>query len=276
MTMELHSFSLTHSAMALIPISSSSLASVITIREASLANPLSLASSSLPRTHYGCARRLSLSQRSGAAESGYLGQGFRVGLDDFYRPSSKICGKVSTFVDLTTYTVPEKSIHEFSVKDIDGNNVDLGKYKGKVLLVVNVASQCSLTVQNYRELVQLYRSYRDQGFEILAFPCNQFGKQEPAMCETIKSFAKTKFHVEFPLFNKVNVNGQNSVPLYKFLRIMKGDTFPGDQIKWNFAKFLVDKDGLPVARYVPTCSPLQIEDDIKELLSVLSTTQGRL
>ncbi|XP_072987445.1 probable phospholipid hydroperoxide glutathione peroxidase [Typha latifolia] len=159
------------------------------------------------------------------------------------------------------------SIHDFTVKDARGNDVDLGVYKGKVLLIVNVASQCGLTNSNYTELSQLYEKYKDQGFEILAFPCNQFGAQEPGSNEEIVQFACTRFKAEYPIFDKVDVNGSNAAPIYKFLKSSKGGLF-GDSIKWNFSKFLVDKEGRVVDRYAPTTSPLSFEKDIKKLLGV--------
>ncbi|XVF51500.1 hypothetical protein PTKIN_Ptkin04bG0189900 [Pterospermum kingtungense] len=157
------------------------------------------------------------------------------------------------------------SVHDFTVKDARGNDVDLSIYKGKVLLIVNVASQCGLTNSNYTELSKLYEKYKDQGFEILAFPCNQFGGQEPGNNEQILEFACTRFKAEYPIFDKINVNGNNAAPIYKFLKSSKGGIF-GDSIKWNFSKFLVDKEGRVVDRYAPTTSPLSIEKDIKKLL----------
>ncbi|XP_020596986.1 probable phospholipid hydroperoxide glutathione peroxidase [Phalaenopsis equestris] len=160
----------------------------------------------------------------------------------------------------------EKSVHNFAVKDIDGNDVSLSKFKGKILLIVNVASKCGLTTSNYTELSHLYEKYKSQGFEILAFPCNQFGGQEPGSNPEIKRFACTKFKAEFPIFDKVDVNGPNTAPLYQFLKASAGG-FLGDLIKWNFEKFLIDKNGKVVERYPPTTSPFQIEKDIKKLLA---------
>ncbi|CAH2071243.1 unnamed protein product [Thlaspi arvense] len=160
-----------------------------------------------------------------------------------------------------------KSIYDFTVKDAKGSDVDLSTYKGKVLLIVNVASQCGLTNSNYTELAQLYQKYKDHGFEILAFPCNQFGNQEPGSNEEILQFACTRFKAEYPIFDKVDVNGDKAAPIYKFLKSSKGGIF-GDGIKWNFAKFLIDKEGNVVDRYAPTTSPLSIEKDLKKLLGV--------
>ncbi|XP_042019803.1 probable phospholipid hydroperoxide glutathione peroxidase [Salvia splendens] len=168
---------------------------------------------------------------------------------------------------MATQSTPPKSIHEFTVKDAKGNDVDLSIYKGKVLLIVNVASQCVLTNSIYTELTKLYEKYKDQGLEILAFPCNQFGSQEPGTNEQIQEFACTRFKAEYPIFDKIEVNGNNTAPLYKFLKLGKWGIF-GDDIQWNFAKFLIDKTGHPVDRYYPTTSPLTIERDIKQLLGL--------
>ncbi|RWR91825.1 putative phospholipid hydroperoxide glutathione peroxidase [Cinnamomum micranthum f. kanehirae] len=160
-----------------------------------------------------------------------------------------------------------QSIHDFTVKDARGNDVGFSTYKGKVLLIVNVASKCGLTNSNYTELAQLYGKYKNQGFEILAFPCNQFGEEEPGTNEEILETACTRFKAEYSIFDKIDVNGDNAAPVYKFLKSSKGGLF-GDSITWNFAKFLVDKDGHVVDRYAPTTSPLSIEKDIKKLLGV--------
>lgn len=162
---------------------------------------------------------------------------------------------------------PVGSVHDFIVKDAKGNDVELSRYKGEVLLIVNVASRCGLTNSNYTELGQVYEKYRDKGFKILAFPCNQFAGQEPSSNEQIVEFACNRFKAEFPIFGKVDVNGNNAAPLYKFLKSERGGLF-GERIKWNFTKFLVDKEGHVVNRYAPTCSPFNIENDIKKLLGV--------
>ncbi|KAG4186938.1 hypothetical protein ERO13_A08G074000v2 [Gossypium hirsutum] len=158
-----------------------------------------------------------------------------------------------------------ESIYDFTVKDIRGNDVSLSEYRGQVVLVVNVASKCGLTQSNYKELNVLYEKYKNQGFEILAFPCNQFGGQEPGTNEQIQEATCSMFKAEFPIFDKVEVNGKNAAPLYKFLKSEKGRYF-GDAIKWNFTKFLVNKEGKVVERYAPTTSPLNIEKDIRDLL----------
>lgn len=160
----------------------------------------------------------------------------------------------------------EKTLYDFSVKDIDRNDVSLSKFKGKVLLIVNVASKCGLTTSNYKELSHVYEKYKTQGFEILAFPCNQFGGQEPGSNPEIKQFACTRFKAEFPIFDKVDVNGPGTAPVYQFLKSSAGG-FLGELVKWNFEKFLVDKNGKVVERYPPTTSPFQIEKDIQKLLA---------
>ncbi|KAL3743057.1 hypothetical protein ACJRO7_018370 [Eucalyptus globulus] len=158
-------------------------------------------------------------------------------------------------------------IYELSVKDEKGNDVSLGEYRGKVLLIVNVASKCGLTNSNYTELNQLYERYKDKGLEILAFPCNQFGNEEPGTNNEIKEFVCTRFKSEFPIFDKIEVNGEKEASLYKFLKSGKWGMFK-DDIQWNFAKFLVDQNGVIINRYYPTTSPLTIEGDMKKLLGI--------
>ncbi|SHE35275.1 glutathione peroxidase [Dysgonomonas macrotermitis] len=155
-------------------------------------------------------------------------------------------------------------VYDFTVKDTKGNDVSLGEYKGKVLLIVNTATACGFTPQ-YKELQDLYLKYKDSGFEILDFPCNQFGKQAPGSNEEIASFCEMKYKTTFRTFAKINVNGENADPLYVYLK-QQGKGFLGDAIKWNFTKFLVDKDGNVVERYAPVTRPLKIESEIKNLL----------
>ncbi len=145
-----------------------------------------------------------------------------------------------------------ESIYDLKVKDIDGKDVTLGAYKGKAVLIVNVASKCGYTKQ-YAGLEATYRKYKDQGFVILGFPCNQFGGQEPGSNEQIKEFCSSKFDVTFPLFDKVEVNGANRHPLYVKLA-GKDSPFPGD-IKWNFNKFLIGKDGQILKRFDSKVAP---------------------
>ncbi len=149
--------------------------------------------------------------------------------------------------------------------DIDKKPVQLSSFKGKVLLIVNVASKCGFTPQ-YEGLEKIYRKYKSQGFEILAFPCNQFGAQEPGTNEEIKTFCSTKYNVTFHLFDKIEVNGPNAHPLYKFLKEAKPGILGSQDIKWNFTKFLIDRNGNVVERFAPQTSPESIEKDIIKLL----------
>ncbi len=153
-----------------------------------------------------------------------------------------------------------------SLLDIDKKPVKLSDYKGKVLLIVNVASKCGFTPQ-YEGLEKLYRKFKDKGFEILAFPCNQFGNQEPGTNEEIKNFCSTKYNVTFRLFDKIDVNGPNAHPLYKFLKEAKPGLMGSKDIKWNFTKFLIDRNGNVVERYAPQTTPESIEKDIENLLN---------
>ncbi|CAM0873260.1 unnamed protein product [Alopecurus aequalis] len=157
-------------------------------------------------------------------------------------------------------SVPETSLHEFTVKDCNGKEVCLETYKGKVLLVVNVASKCGFTETNYTQLTELYQKYREK-----AFPCNQFLRQEPGSDQQIKDFACTRFKAEYPVFQKVRVNGPDAAPLYKFLKASKPGLF-GSRIKWNFTKFLVDKNGKVINRYATATSPFSFEKDIQKAL----------
>ena len=157
------------------------------------------------------------------------------------------------------------TIYDFTVKDADGNDVSLEKYKGKVLLIVNVASQCGFTNSNYTQMKELLDKYHDRGFEVAAFPCNQFGGQEPACELDIKKFVNEKFSFEPDLYGKINVNGSNADPLYTFLKKEQGGTLI-DAIKWNFTKFLCDRQGHVVKRFAPTTEPRSIIKDIEELL----------
>ncbi|EFJ29548.1 hypothetical protein SELMODRAFT_140057 [Selaginella moellendorffii] len=157
------------------------------------------------------------------------------------------------------------SIYDLTVQDIDGKDVPLSQYKGKVMLIVNVASQCGYTNDAYKEMNELYAKYKDSGFEILAFPCNQFGNQEPGSNEEIKERACTRFKAEFPIFQKVDVNGSHTAPLFKLLKTEKGG-FLVDAVKWNFTKFLVNRKGEVVEREGPSTSPLKMEKHIKKWL----------
>lgn len=155
-------------------------------------------------------------------------------------------------------------IYDFVVKDNKGEDVKLEKYKGKVLLIVNTATECGFTPQ-YEGLEKLYEKYHDQAFEILDFPCNQFGKQAPGTDEEIDGFCSLNFGIKFDRFQKIDVNGKNAHPLYEFLKKEEGGVM-GDKIKWNFTKFLVDRSGNVVDRFAPTTKPKAIEKDIESLL----------
>ncbi|KAG2389168.1 hypothetical protein C9374_014568 [Naegleria lovaniensis] len=154
--------------------------------------------------------------------------------------------------------------YSFTAKDAQLNDVSMADYKGKVVMVVNVASKCGFTKQ-VNELQEIYNKYKDQGFEVLAFPCNQFGSQEPGTNEEICQFARSKFKVTFKIFDKINVNGDQTHPLYAFLK-KEGSGFLVDAIKWNFTKFLIGKDGKVLKRYAPTTNPKDMAEDIEKLL----------
>jgi glutathione peroxidase len=158
------------------------------------------------------------------------------------------------------------TIHDFSATAIDGIERQLVDYKGKVVLVVNTASQCGFTGQ-YKGLEELYRTYADRGLVVLGFPCDQFGHQEPGDEEEIATFCERNFGVTFPLFSKIDVNGPDAHPLYQWLRSEKSGLI-GDKIRWNFTKFLVDTEGNVVERYGSKTTPAQIADDIEALLPV--------
>ncbi len=156
------------------------------------------------------------------------------------------------------------SIYDIKVKDANGNDVSLSEYKGKVLLIVNTATGCGFTPQ-YDGLQDLYEKYQGKGFEILDFPCNQFGNQAPGTQEEIASFCSSRYGITFRQFAKIEVNGKNQSPLYKFLKEQKGGVL-GDNIKWNFTKFLVDRDGNVIERFAPTVTPEKIDKNIEEVL----------
>ena len=180
------------------------------------------------------------------------------------------------------------SIYDFEVKDGDGNTVSLSQYKDKVLLIVNSATKCGFTPQ-YTELNEIYAEFNEQGFEILDFPCNQFGKQAPGTTEEITEVCRSKWLVPYTIFEKVDVNGENEDPLFTFLKSQKGfagfnlDTKLGPlldkmfrekdpnyaespDIKWNFTKFLIDREGNVTDRFEPTAEPVEIAERVKELL----------
>jgi glutathione peroxidase len=157
------------------------------------------------------------------------------------------------------------SLYSISVTNIENKEVSLDAYKGKVLLIVNVASKCGFTPQ-YEGLEALQKKLGNRGFTVLGFPCNQFGKQEPGDAEEIKNFCKLTYDVSFPLFKKIDVNGDNAHPLYQFLKDEKPGFLGTKAIKWNFTKFLVDKNGQVVERFAPTDKPEDLEAKITALL----------
>jgi len=157
------------------------------------------------------------------------------------------------------------SIYDFCAMTLDGANVSLGDYKGKTLLIVNVASKCGFTPQ-YEGLEALYRKFASKGLVVLGFPSNQFGHQEPGDSTEIRNFCSTNFDVTFPLFAKIDVNGSDADPLYTFLKREARGIFGTERIKWNFTKFLVDSQGRVRRRYAPTAKPSSIENAISALL----------
>ena len=197
--------------------------------------------------------------------------------------------KIRQFLSNTNSTRQMKTVYDFSVKDRKGKEVSLKEYANEVLLIVNTATKCGFTPQ-YDELEALYKQYHSQGFEILDFPCNQFGQQAPGTDESIHEFCKLNFGTEFPQFKKIKVNGEDAEPLYQFLKEQKGfagwdpehnltailddmlskedpDYKQKPDIKWNFTKFLINKKGQVVARFEPTTKTEVIEEQIKEELS---------
>ncbi|NYE25645.1 glutathione peroxidase [Pigmentiphaga litoralis] len=156
--------------------------------------------------------------------------------------------------------------YDFSADDLDGVTRPLDAYRGKVLLIVNVASKCGFTPQ-YAGLEALYRDYRAQGLEVLGFPCDQFGHQEPGDSEAIRSFCTLTYDVHFPVFAKIDVNGDKAHPLFQWLKSTKPGLLGTEGIKWNFTKFLVGRDGQVLQRYAPTDKPQAIEPDIKAALA---------
>ena len=171
------------------------------------------------------------------------------------------------FLTISSSFAKEKdmNIYDFNVNTIDGQEVSLSKYKDKVLLIVNVASKCGFTSQ-YEGLESLYKKYKDQDFMILGFPSNQFGSQEPGSNKDIKEFCTLTYGVDFDMFEKVDVNGDNEIPLYTYLKKEASGFLGTKSIKWNFTKFLVNKEGKVVNRFGSSTKPSDIEDDIKKLL----------
>ena len=157
-------------------------------------------------------------------------------------------------------------IYEFSADSLAGKNVDLKKFRGKVLLIVNTASNCGFTPQ-YKGLEQVYEQFKDKGVEVLGFPCNQFGGQEPGAPEEIGAFCEKNYGVTFPLFAKIDVNGKDTHPLFEHLKSKAPGLLGSEAIKWNFTKFLVKKDGTVYKRYAPQTEPKELMGDIEKLLA---------
>ena len=156
-------------------------------------------------------------------------------------------------------------LYGINANRLDGTPTGLEEFKGKVLLIVNTASKCGFTPQ-YEGLEALYRKFRERGFEILGFPCNQFGKQEPGSAQEIANFCSTTYDVSFPMFEKIEVNGPGAHPVYQQLKAAAPGVLGSERIKWNFTKFLVGKDGAVLKRYAPATKPEKIEADIAAAL----------
>jgi glutathione peroxidase len=161
----------------------------------------------------------------------------------------------------------EDNFYQFTARSLQGKEISMETYKGKVVLVVNTASKCGLTPQ-YEGLENLYEKYKDQGLVILGFPCNQFGKQEPGTEKEISEGCLINYGVSFPMFSKIEVNGENAHPIYKYLKNRLPGVF-GKNIKWNFAKFLIDRNGKPVKRFSPTTIPEKLVKDIEKYSKLL-------
>lgn len=157
------------------------------------------------------------------------------------------------------------TVYDYSARSLDGREVSLAEFKGKVLLIVNTASKCGFTPQ-YQGLQALYSRFADRGLVVLGFPCNQFGRQEPGSEADIGQFCEVNFGVTFPLFSKIDVNGSNAHPLYRHLKEEAPGLLGSKAVKWNFTKFLVDREGRVVRRYAPTDTPESLERDIEALL----------
>lgn len=164
---------------------------------------------------------------------------------------------------------PQPSIYDFEVVTIDGHNKNLTEYKGKILLIVNLASKCGFTSQ-YKGLQALHERFNDRGLEILGFPCNQFGGQEPGSEQEIKEFCDLNYTVKFPLFSKIEVNGEGAHPLFSYLKSKAKGVLGTEAIKWNFTKFLVSRNGQVIDRFAPTTSPQSLATTIDSLLNQLN------
>ena len=157
------------------------------------------------------------------------------------------------------------NVYDFTANTLDGKPVSLRDYSGKVLLIVNTASKCGFTPQ-YEGLEALYQKYRDRGLTVLGFPCNQFGAQEPGSAEEIGSFCQKNYGVSFPMFEKIDVNGEGAHPLYRWLKSSAKGLLGSEGIKWNFTKFLVDRNGNVIDRFAPTTKPEDLKSNVEALL----------
>merc|ERR1711967_21780 len=204
--------------------------------------------------------------RAALSRSASVSQVAARGVPRFTRASSRVRSVTrALFGGFTPTKTPVPALKEIKLKDIDNRPIKPASYVGKVLLVTNVASNCGFTASNYKDLVELYDRFKGRDFEILAFPCNQFGGQEPGSNQQIKDFTK-KYGVEFPVTEKVDVNGPKTHPFFLYLKEKGPSTFLGKDAKWNFEKFLVDREGNVVKRYNTTTSPLDIARDIEAIL----------
>lgn len=159
----------------------------------------------------------------------------------------------------------QTSFFDFSVNRLNGKKADLNEYKGKTIIVVNTASKCGLAPQ-FEGLEHLYEKYKNEGLVVLGFPCNQFANQEKGSSDDIQEFCQVNYGVSFPMFEKIDVNGKNAHPIYKYLKSKLSGGLFGSRIKWNFTKFVIDKNGKPVKRFAPTTKPEKMEAYIKEIL----------
>lgn len=157
------------------------------------------------------------------------------------------------------------NVYEFDARSLDGKDINLGQYKGDVLLIVNTASQCGFTPQ-YAGLEDLHKKFAEKGLRVLGFPCNQFGAQEPGAAPEIGAFCQKNYGVDFQMFDKVDVNGKDAHPLYKYLTSSAPGVLGTENIKWNFTKFLVDREGKVFKRYAPNVEPKDMSKDIEQLL----------
>jgi glutathione peroxidase len=157
------------------------------------------------------------------------------------------------------------TVHEFEARSLAGRPVSLREYEGKVMLIVNTASKCGFTPQ-YEGLEAIYQKYRDRGLVVLGFPCNQFGEQEPGAADEIGAFCQKNYGVSFPMFDKIDVNGDHAHPLYQWLKKSAPGLLGSERIKWNFTKFLLDRHGNVVERYAPVTKPQDVAQDIEKLL----------